>query len=226
MPNFTGVIASPREAALIRALPEAEGRLIVTPGVRPAGADLGDQKRVETPASAIAAGADHIVVGRPVWQAADPRAAAQAALADGRSSLVWRRLIADNETPVGAAAKLMLEGRGDFLLESVQGGEVRGRYSMIGLDPDLIWRCEGGRASRAALPDLAAFAPDDRPPLESLRALIAESAIPRSAHVVTPSRKTHANVSQRSGSAGSSTPKATTATRMRSADCRTPVTST
>ncbi|MEZ5684706.1 MAG: orotidine-5'-phosphate decarboxylase [Paracoccaceae bacterium] len=75
-----GVIASPREAALIRALPEAEGKLIVTPGVRPAGADLGDQKRVETPASALAAGADHLVVGRPIWQAEDPRAAAQAIL--------------------------------------------------------------------------------------------------------------------------------------------------
>ncbi len=75
-----GVIASPREAARIRALPGS--RLIVTPGVRPAGADLGDQKRVETPAAAIAAGADHIVVGRPVWQAADPRAAAQAILAE------------------------------------------------------------------------------------------------------------------------------------------------
>ncbi|KAE9631136.1 orotidine-5'-phosphate decarboxylase [Parasedimentitalea maritima] len=75
-----GVIASPHEAALIRALPEAAGRLIVTPGVRPAGADLGDQKRVATPASAIANGADHIVVGRPVWQAKDPSAAAQAIL--------------------------------------------------------------------------------------------------------------------------------------------------
>ncbi|MCC6008318.1 MAG: orotidine-5'-phosphate decarboxylase [Rhodobacteraceae bacterium] len=73
-----GVIASPREAAAIRALPEAAGRLIVTPGVRPAGTDRGDQKRVETPAAAIAAGADHVVVGRPVWQAADPRAAARA----------------------------------------------------------------------------------------------------------------------------------------------------
>ncbi|MGM0586453.1 MAG: orotidine-5'-phosphate decarboxylase [Pseudomonadota bacterium] len=73
-----GVIASPREAAAIRALPEAEGRLIVTPGVRPEGAATGDQKRVETPAAAIAAGADHIVVGRPVWQADDPRAVAQA----------------------------------------------------------------------------------------------------------------------------------------------------
>ena len=77
-----GIICSPREAQAIRALPNA--RLIVTPGVRPAGAALGDQKRVETPASAIAAGADHIVVGRPVWQAADPRAAAQAILAELR----------------------------------------------------------------------------------------------------------------------------------------------
>lgn len=71
-----GVIASPHEAATIRALPEAQGRLIVTPGVRPAGAELGDQKRVATPASAIANGADHLVVGRPIWTASDPRAAA------------------------------------------------------------------------------------------------------------------------------------------------------
>lgn len=75
-----GIICSPREAAAIRALPNA--RLIVTPGVRPAGADLGDQKRVETPAAAIAAGVDHIVVGRPIWKAEDPRAAAQAILAE------------------------------------------------------------------------------------------------------------------------------------------------
>ena len=73
-----GVIASPHEAAAIRALPQAKGRLIVTPGVRPAGASAGDQKRIMTPAQAIAAGADHIVVGRPVWQAADPAAAARA----------------------------------------------------------------------------------------------------------------------------------------------------
>ena len=73
-----GVIASPQEAALIRALPESAGKLIVTPGVRPTGAALGDQKRVATPATAIADGADHIVVGRPIWQSADPRGAAQA----------------------------------------------------------------------------------------------------------------------------------------------------
>jgi orotidine-5'-phosphate decarboxylase len=72
-----GVIASPQEAALIRALPEAEGRLIVTPGVRPAGAALGDQKRVATPHSAIQDGADHIVVGRPIWKATNPAQAAK-----------------------------------------------------------------------------------------------------------------------------------------------------
>ena len=75
-----GVIASPQEARLIRALPEAEGRLIVTPGVRPAGAGLEDQKRVSTPEAAIQAGADHIVIGRPIHGAEDPKAAAQAIL--------------------------------------------------------------------------------------------------------------------------------------------------
>jgi orotidine-5'-phosphate decarboxylase len=75
-----GVIASPQEAAAIRALPESNGRLIVTPGVRPEGAAPGDQKRVATPALALRDGADHIVVGRPIWQAQNPRAAAQAIL--------------------------------------------------------------------------------------------------------------------------------------------------
>jgi orotidine-5'-phosphate decarboxylase len=77
-----GVIASPHEAAAIRALPQAQGKLIVTPGVRPAGAAPGDQKRVATPAQAIADGADHIVIGRPIWQATDPRAAARAVLTE------------------------------------------------------------------------------------------------------------------------------------------------
>lgn len=77
-----GVICSPQEARAIRALPEARGRLIVTPGVRPTGAALGDQKRVATPAQAIADGADHIVVGRPVWAAPDPAAAANAIIAE------------------------------------------------------------------------------------------------------------------------------------------------
>ena len=76
-----GVIASPQEAAMIRALPQARGKLIVTPGVRPAGAAQGDQKRIATPAQAIADGADHIVVGRPIWQADDPSAAARGIVA-------------------------------------------------------------------------------------------------------------------------------------------------
>ncbi|MDG2298311.1 MAG: orotidine-5'-phosphate decarboxylase [Planktomarina sp.] len=75
-----GVISSPKEAALIRTLPEAKGKLIVTPGVRPIGTELGDQKRVTTPAVAIKNGADHIVVGRPIWQAISPLSAATAIL--------------------------------------------------------------------------------------------------------------------------------------------------
>jgi orotidine-5'-phosphate decarboxylase len=76
-----GVIASPQEAAAIRALPQVKGRLIVTPGVRPAGAALGDQKRTATPAEALINGADHIVVGRPIWAAPNPQTAARALLA-------------------------------------------------------------------------------------------------------------------------------------------------
>lgn len=81
-----GVIASPREAAAIRALPEAEGRLVVTPGIRPAGSAAGDQKRIATPADALGAGADHLVIGRPVWAAPDPRAAALAILEEIRAA--------------------------------------------------------------------------------------------------------------------------------------------
>ena len=73
-----GVIASPRETAAIRALPEARGRLIVTPGVRPEGAARDDQRRTASPAEAIAAGADHVVIGRPVLRAPDPREAVRA----------------------------------------------------------------------------------------------------------------------------------------------------
>ena len=71
-----GIICSPREAAAIRALPNA--RLIVTPGVRPAGAAMDDQARAATPASALQSGATHLVIGRPITAVADPRAAAQA----------------------------------------------------------------------------------------------------------------------------------------------------
>ena len=72
-----GVVASPLEAASIRAV-VPDSFLVVTPGVRPAGADAGDQKRVATPAAALSSGATHLVIGRPVTQAPDPRVAADA----------------------------------------------------------------------------------------------------------------------------------------------------
>ena len=77
-----GVIASPMEATRLRALAGARGKLIVTPGVRPTGAVPDDQKRVATPAAALAAGADHIVLARPIIEALDPAAAARAILAE------------------------------------------------------------------------------------------------------------------------------------------------
>ena len=77
-----GVIASPQEARGIRALSESKGRLIVTPGVRPTGSDAGDQKRIATPSQAIANGADHIVVGRPIVKSPSPVEAAQAILSE------------------------------------------------------------------------------------------------------------------------------------------------
>ena len=77
-----GVIASPHEARGIRALSQAKSKLIVTPGVRPAGADAGDQKRIATPARALSLGADHIVVGRPLVKAPSPTEAAQAILSE------------------------------------------------------------------------------------------------------------------------------------------------
>ena len=70
-------------------------------------------------------------------------AKAQEALAEGQPALVWRKLVADTETPVGAALKLIEPGRGDFLLESVEGGVIRGRYSLLGLDPDMVFRATG-----------------------------------------------------------------------------------
>jgi anthranilate synthase component 1 len=104
--------------------------------------------------------------------------AVRRAYAAGRPSLLGLTLVADLETPVAAFLKLKGGHAGPgFLLESVEGGAVRGRYSMIGLDPDLIWRCRDGRAETARDAALTDFAADDRPPLESLRALISESAI-------------------------------------------------
>ncbi|MGA7675866.1 MAG: anthranilate synthase component I [Rhizomicrobium sp.] len=97
----------------------------------------------------------------------------------GEPQALYARLVADLETPVSAFLKLA-EGRENaFLFESVQGGEARGRYSIIGLKPDLIWRCRNGKAeiNRGARSDANAFVPDalaDKP-LQSLRALIDET---------------------------------------------------
>jgi orotidine-5'-phosphate decarboxylase len=76
-----GVVCSPEEATRLRAIVGPK-MLVVTPGVRPAGSDVGDQKRIMTPAAAIAAGADYLVVGRPIVQAADPKKAAEQIVAE------------------------------------------------------------------------------------------------------------------------------------------------
>ncbi|HEX4694009.1 anthranilate synthase component I family protein [Sphingomonas sp.] len=101
--------------------------------------------------------------------------AARSALANGRPALVWRRQVADTETPVAAALKLIEPGRGDFLLESVEGGAVRGRHSLLGLAPDLLFRAHGRTAqiNRHWLTDRSAFAPAGRPTLDALRDLVA-----------------------------------------------------
>ena len=87
---------------------------------------------------------------------------------------MWRRRIADTETPVAAALKLIEPGRGDFLLESVEGGSVRGRHSLIGLAPDLVFRARGNDAeiNRAWLANRDAFEPAAAPALEALRTLV------------------------------------------------------
>jgi anthranilate synthase component 1 len=97
----------------------------------------------------------------------------------GRAQVVWTRLIADLETPVSAALKLS-EGRPmSCLLESVEGGAVRGRYSIIGIAPDVVWRARGAVAeiNRQALTDAEAFLPEPLPTLQSLRAFLANSRI-------------------------------------------------
>jgi len=97
----------------------------------------------------------------------------------GRGTLVWTTGVADLETPVGAFLKLAHGRPNSFLLESIEGGSARSRYSIIGMDPDLVWRCRGGRAevNRHARSAPHAFVPDDRPALDSLRALIQEAQL-------------------------------------------------
>ncbi|WP_448660284.1 anthranilate synthase component I family protein [Sphingomonas sp. CJ99] len=104
------------------------------------------------------------------------RAEARAALAAGRPALVWQAQVADTETPVAAALKLIEPGRGDFLLESVEGGSVRGRHSLIGLAPDLVFRAVGNDAeiNRDWASDRDAFQPHTLPALDALRDLVAQ----------------------------------------------------
>jgi len=97
----------------------------------------------------------------------------------GKNQLVYARLAADLDTPVSLMLKLADAAKNSFMLESVTGGEVRGRYSMIGMKPDLIWECRGtlARMNRQARFDDNAFVDERTDPLTSLRALIAESRI-------------------------------------------------
>ncbi len=97
--------------------------------------------------------------------------------AKGQTQAVWTRLVADLETPVSAYLKLATPGRMSFLLESVEGGATRGRYSVIGLAPDLVWRANGNVAEKNHEPAKRpnTFERDTRPALQSLRALLKES---------------------------------------------------
>jgi anthranilate synthase component 1 len=99
--------------------------------------------------------------------------------ARGEAQVVWTSLVSDLETPVSAFLKIAAGKPMSFLFESVEGGAVRGRYSIIGLDPDVIWRTVEGRAeiNRTARFQAERFARCEQPPLAALRALIAESRI-------------------------------------------------
>lgn len=101
------------------------------------------------------------------------------AYSSGQNQVVYTRLAADLDTPVSLMLKLAGAGENSFVLESVTGGEVRGRYSIIGMKPDLIWRCRGetSQVNRAARYDPDAFEDVDGNPLDVLRELIAESRI-------------------------------------------------
>jgi anthranilate synthase component 1 len=102
-----------------------------------------------------------------------------AAYEAGQNQVVYARLAADLDTPVSLMLKLTGAQKDAFILESVTGGEVRGRYSIIGMKPDLIWQCNGttSRLNRAARYDSEAFTDQPGDPLTNLRSLIAESRI-------------------------------------------------
>jgi anthranilate synthase component 1 len=103
----------------------------------------------------------------------------EAAWSQGKNQVVYARLAADLDTPVSLMLKLAEARTDTFMLESVTGGEVRGRYSVVGMKPDLIWKCHGEAAAinREARFDSQAFQPVQGHPLDTLRALIAESRI-------------------------------------------------
>ncbi len=103
----------------------------------------------------------------------------RAAYDQGRGALVWRHAIADLLTPVAAFMKAAHGQPYSFLLESVEGGVTRGRYSVIGMAPDLVWKCERGAASvnRDAAETPNVFAPVLEAPLKNLRGLIAETRL-------------------------------------------------
>ncbi len=103
----------------------------------------------------------------------------QAEFDQGKNQVVYTRLAADLDTPVSVMLKLARARTDSFILESVTGGEVRGRYSVVGLKPDLVWRCRGAGSeiNRSARFDSDAFQPMEDDPLAAIRSLIAESRI-------------------------------------------------
>src|SRR5262249_350682 len=109
----------------------------------------------------------------------EPQASAFAKrYARGEAQVVWTTLLADLDTPVSASLTMAGGRPMSFLLESVEGGAVRGRYSIIGLEPDLVWRTVNGRAEINRTPRRnGTFTPCNEPPLDALRALVAESRI-------------------------------------------------
>jgi anthranilate synthase component I len=114
---------------------------------------------------------------QPLMQIEPSAGVFAAAYRRGAAQVVWTTLVADLETPVSAFLKAGVDKPLSFLLESVEGGAVRGRYSIIGLEPDIVWRARGAKAeiNRAARQDHDAFRPCGEPPLKSLRSFINES---------------------------------------------------
>ncbi len=101
----------------------------------------------------------------------------------GRSQVVWIDLISDLETPVASYLKLAATAPNSFLLESVEDGDIKGRYSVIGLDPDLIFRVRDGKTSICRNIESSVYDASDDQPLEALRKVLAESAIELDANI-------------------------------------------